>query len=155
MDVAAGGAARRGEQVVEHQDMQHAHPQAAPVGALVGGQPIHGGVGTKPREQPLAVGDGSEAKHVLVAGALDGVPGGAAAGFSGAGGLQLEFGPEPGASSSVERPRKPETKRWVGRMSRPGSLMPTSIMRQKFDGWSGPSEGSPWASSSRYFSPVS
>ena len=118
--------------------MEHAHAQAPPVGAVLGGESIHGRVGAEPGEQPLAVGHGAEAEHVLVAALLDRLPGGAAAGFALAGRPHLEFGLEPGgellggqAGEARDQP--------VGRQDqRPGSLMPTSIIRQKLAGSSWP-----------------
>ena len=68
--------------MVEDQDVEDADAQGPPVGAVVGGETVHGLVGAEPGEEPSAVGDGAEAEHVLVAAAFDRIPGGAAAGLA-------------------------------------------------------------------------
>ena len=52
-------------------------------------------------------------------------------------------------------PGKPETSRCVGKIKRPGSLIPTSIIIVKFAGSSGPASPPAVARSSRNFRPVS
>ena len=47
--------------------MQDADAQASPVGTLFGSEPIHGGVGAEPGEQPATVGDGAKAEEILLA----------------------------------------------------------------------------------------
>ena len=65
--------------------MQDADAEASPVGAVLGGEAVHGRVGAQPGDEPSAVGHGAEAEHVLFAALLDVVPGGAAAGLALAG----------------------------------------------------------------------
>ncbi len=81
VDVAALGLAELDELLGKHQNVQHTDTEASPIGAVLGSQPIHGDVGTKPGQEPSAVGDRAKAEQVLVAGLLDGLPGGPAAGF--------------------------------------------------------------------------
>ncbi len=109
VDVAERGGTVLCQSFAEHQDVQHAHAQAAPIRTMFWRQPIHGEVGSKPPEQPTAVSHGSKGKQVLVGGLLDRSPGVPAAGFASTGRLDLEFGLEPrrelAGRSAQETPR--------------------------------------------------
>ena len=131
MHVPARGLTQIPEQFLEHQDVQHADSQASPVRALVGSEPIHGRVGPQPRQQPLTIGHGSKAEKVLLGIAFDGFPGRAAACFARTRRAAPQTRVQAVASSSrAVRPGYPETRRCVGKINSPGSLMPTSIIRQ-------------------------
>ncbi len=60
--IAAARAAEVTQKCFQYQDMQHAHTEITPVGTVVGGKAVHGGVGAQPRQEPLAVGHGAKAE---------------------------------------------------------------------------------------------
>ena len=141
MDVAAGRRRRSAaEQVLQDELVQDAHAQAAPVGAVVGDEPSivaserSRAVSQRPSatvpkpstswSPPASI--ASQAARQPVVALADR--------------RTSNSGTSRSASSSAVRPGKPETSRCVGRITRPGSLMPTSIIMQKFAGSSGPRE---------------
>ena len=75
--------------------MQDAHAQGTPLGAVLGGEPVHDRVGAEPGGQPAVVDGGAEAEHLLGAAGLDLLPdrvrGGGAFAFD----PDLELGREP------------------------------------------------------------
>ena len=73
--ITARWLAEAGEQVIQDEHVQNAHSQAPPVGAVLASHAVHGCVGTKAGEEPLAVGDRAEAEQILIACLLDGRPG--------------------------------------------------------------------------------
>ena len=131
MDIAAGGVTQVAEQFLKHQDMQHAHSQTSPIGAVVGGKPIHRRVGAQPRQQPLTIGDGAKAEQVLLGVLSIASQAARQPGFARAGELDLELGLEP--CLQLLRRSIRDNPRPAGasvESSKPGSLMPTSIIRQ-------------------------
>ena len=101
VDVAAGGVPSGRAGRLSTSTWRTLTPRLRQSAAVLGGKPIHGGVGAEPGEQPMAVGDGAKAEEVLLAVLLDRVPGRAAAGFARAG----DWTSNSGASRAVRSRR--------------------------------------------------
>ena len=122
-----------------HQLVQQADAQFPPGVALIGSQSRHRrGIGDA-GEEPAAVGGRAEAEDVLSSVPLDAQPRLLGRFVPGSHRFDREVARNGvGQFARRQGPASPDTSRCVGKMARPGSLMPTSIISTKFDGSDSP-----------------